>query len=86
MKTIWTDITMYRGIRIEYLSPYSPDYNPIELCFSGMKAWFRRNGDEARDAWEDRENPEQAPDMLAEMTQAVSRRNAFGWYRKSGVL
>jgi hypothetical protein len=51
-----------------------------------MKAWFRRNGDEARDAWEDRQYPERAPDMLVEMTHAVTHRNAFGWYRKAGVL
>lgn len=75
-----------KGIRIEYLSPYSPDYNPIELCFSGMKAWFRRHGDEARDAWEDKGAPDRAPEMLAEMARAVSHRNAFGWYCRAGVL
>ena len=26
-----------------YLSPYSPDYNPLEEGFSAMKAWIRRN-------------------------------------------
>jgi transposase len=26
-----------------YLPPYSPDYNPIELTFSVLKSWIRRN-------------------------------------------
>lgn len=32
------------GCRIEYLPPYSPDYNPIEQAFSVIKAHLRRNG------------------------------------------
>ena len=31
-----------RGAGLEYLSPYSPDYNPIERCWSKMKAYLRR--------------------------------------------
>jgi transposase len=26
----------------QYLPPYSPDYSPIELSFSVLKAWVRR--------------------------------------------
>jgi transposase len=33
-----------QGCRIEYLSPYSPDYNPIEQAFSAIKAHLRRLG------------------------------------------
>jgi transposase len=29
------------GVRLIYLSPYSPDFNPIELSFSPLKAWMR---------------------------------------------
>lgn len=32
------------GCRIEYLPPYSPDYSPIELAFSVIKAHLRRQG------------------------------------------
>jgi len=32
------------GCRIEYLPPYSPDYNPIEQAFSIIKAHLRRIG------------------------------------------
>ena len=31
------------GVRLIYIPPYSCDYNPIELSFSGLKAWMRRN-------------------------------------------
>ena len=32
-----------KGCLIRYLPPYSPDYNPIELTFSILKAWLRRH-------------------------------------------
>jgi transposase len=32
-------------VRIEFLPPYSPDFNPIEEAFSKFKAWLRRNYD-----------------------------------------
>ena len=31
------------GHLVRYLRPYSPDYNPIELTFSVLKAWMKRN-------------------------------------------
>lgn len=31
------------GVRLIYLSPYSPDFNPIEFSFSPLKAWMRSN-------------------------------------------
>jgi len=31
------------GVRLYYLPPYSPDYNPIEGSFHDLKAWIRRN-------------------------------------------
>lgn len=34
----------FTGVRLVYLSPYSPDYNPIEEAFSKIKAFIRRNG------------------------------------------
>lgn len=30
-------------MRIMFLPPYSPDYNPIELAFSAIKAYVRRD-------------------------------------------
>ena len=31
------------GHIVKYLPPYSPDFNPIELTFSVLKAWMRRH-------------------------------------------
>ncbi|KJA25412.1 hypothetical protein HYPSUDRAFT_134953, partial [Hypholoma sublateritium FD-334 SS-4] len=32
------------GCLIEYLPPYSPDFQPVELAFSVIKAHLRRSG------------------------------------------
>jgi transposase len=29
-----------KGHIVCFLPPYSPDFNPIELSFSALKAWF----------------------------------------------
>lgn len=34
------------GCIVKYLPPYSPDFNPIKLSFSVLKAWVRRYGTE----------------------------------------
>jgi transposase len=31
------------GVVLEYLPPYSPDYNPIEKSFKQLKGWIKRN-------------------------------------------
>ena len=30
-------------IKLKYLPPYSPDYNPIEEAFAELKAWMKKN-------------------------------------------
>ena len=35
-----------RGIKLLYLPPYSPDYNPIEEFFSAYKAFIRQHATE----------------------------------------
>ena len=32
-------------VRLEYLPPYSPDLNPIELSFNELKSWIKRERD-----------------------------------------
>ena len=31
------------GVLLDYLPPYSPDFNPIEEAFAELKAWMRKN-------------------------------------------
>jgi transposase len=37
------------GVALEFLPPYSPDFNPIEATFHDLKAWIRRNYRQADD-------------------------------------
>ena len=32
-----------KKVRLEYLPPYSPDFNPIEEAFAELKAWYKRH-------------------------------------------
>ena len=34
---------LYIGVQIEYLPPYSPDFQPIEEAFSKIKAFLQRH-------------------------------------------
>ena len=31
------------GVLLEFLLPYSPDYNPIEEAFVKLKQWLKKN-------------------------------------------
>jgi transposase len=31
------------GVLLEFLPPYSPDYNPIEESFAELKQWLKKN-------------------------------------------
>jgi transposase len=73
-------------MRIEFLPPYSPDLNPIELCFSGMKSWMKRHSSEANKAWQDVDNPDRALWILYDMAFWPTRRMALGWFTKAGIL
>jgi hypothetical protein len=37
------------GVILEFLPPYSPDFNPIELSFKDLKTWIRRHWLEIED-------------------------------------
>ncbi len=41
------------GARVLYLPPYSPDLNPIELCWSKLKALLKEFGARTREALDD---------------------------------
>lgn len=82
-------IVLDRGMRLEFLPPYSPDYNPIELAFSVIKARFKRHhGDFARsnttgtngiDRWE-------VYIMLLNLVYSITAEEARGFFHHSGYL
>ena len=72
-------------MRCEFLPPYSPDYNPIELLFSAMKYCLRRNGDYVRFAMTEL-GENDIHTTLLEALYSVSLQDVFGWYRHCGYV
>jgi transposase len=67
------------GMKYLFLPPYSPDFNPIELAFSAIKAWIRRNGGLLLDAMTDGDE-EEVRQRLAEAVWAVTAADARAWF------
>jgi len=64
-----------RGARLEYLPPYSPDFNPVEKCWSKVKGQLRRAKARTREALEA---------ALAEALLRVSAADARAWFTHCG--
>ncbi len=64
-----------RGASVLYMPPYSPDLNPIELCWSKFKDVLRTFG--ARTRLELRHT-------VASAAEFITRRDARGWFRHCG--
>lgn len=65
-----------------YLPPYSPDYNPIEECFSFIKAYIRRHGLRFRTEVESGQD-DRSFLFLYEVLNQVTPRHAQGWFHHS---
>jgi transposase len=63
------------GAEVLFLPPYSPDFSPIEEAFSKVKGIVRRIGARTREA---------LLDATSEALDAVSRRDAVGWFGHCG--
>ncbi len=59
------------GARVVYLSPYSPDFNPIEHCWSKLKAELRRM--EAR-------SQERLDDAISEVLNLLTLADIRNWF------
>jgi transposase len=71
------------GMRYEFLPPYSPDLNPIELSFNDLKNRLRREGDDFRHIDYDGDEADIIA-LLHEKVMSVSREHAEKWFRWSG--
>jgi len=67
-----------RGIRIVFLPPYSPAYNPIENAFAKVKKFIRRHGNAFRNAGVDDHT------LIYNAFQSVTPNDAQGWYHHCG--
>jgi hypothetical protein len=77
--------TSFSGIRLVYLPPYSPDFNPIEECFSWIKHYIRRFGSKFRDLVE-MGNAEDPYLFLYDALDKVPQSACRGWFHNSGYL
>ena len=64
-----------RGARVEFLAPYSPDYNPIEWCWAKVKPLLRRAK---------AKTPAALLDALADALRAISTQDIAHWMRHCG--
>jgi transposase len=63
------------GAELRYLPPYSPDFNPIEECWSKLKSILRTLAARTRDALDA---------AIATAMSAVTSQDAVGWFEHSG--
>jgi len=63
------------GATVLYLPPYSPDLNPIELCWSKLKALLREFGARTRDALDD---------AIRRAMDLIDRHDASAWFAHCG--
>ena len=64
-----------RDARLLYLPPYPPDFNPIELAFSKLKAWQRTVRARTREAQEA---------VIQDASNWVTERAAKNWFDHCG--
>jgi transposase len=64
-----------RGARVLWLAPYSPDFSPIEQCWSKIKAFLR--GAKARTG-------EGLDKALAQAINLVTKADIRGWFKHCG--
>ena len=63
------------GATVAYLPPYSPDFNPIELCWAKMKSLLRSTGARTMSALED---------AVDNALDSITPTNACNWFRHCG--
>jgi transposase len=69
------EVAERRGAQVLWLPPYSPDYSPIEQCWSKIKAYLR--GAKAR-------TQEQLEQALAAAIGLVTKADIRGWFKHCG--
>jgi hypothetical protein len=73
-----------QGARLLFLPAYSPDFNPIELAFSTIKAWLRANRDGVAVEMESEDGT--AYNALWQAVHSVTAEDAKGWYKHCGYI
>ncbi|KAJ7640202.1 hypothetical protein B0H17DRAFT_861046, partial [Mycena rosella] len=70
---------------LEYLPPYSPDYDPIEEGFSALKAWIHAHHDYMEGALADAPGTDSPYAMIwRTVYESVTVNKAIGWFKHAG--
>ena len=64
-----------KGVRIIFLPPYSPDFNPIELAWSKIKSYLRKVKPRVT---------EQLIEAINEAIETITKKDAKGWIKHCG--
>jgi transposase len=73
-------------MRVIYLPPYSPDYNPIELAFSSIKAFVRREGVLGREDLDQEEDDTYVYLHLLDAAFSIDHKKAIGYFHHCGYI
>ena len=65
------------GAMLHFIPPYSPDLNPIEECFSKVKAYLKEHENEVHGNVED---------AVLQAFCTVTANDCEGWYRHAGYV
>jgi transposase len=65
------------GAKLLYLPPCSPDYSPIENCWSKLKTSLRKAKSRTREALDD---------ALKHAIESITADDAKGWFKHCGYL
>ncbi|KIK75942.1 hypothetical protein PAXRUDRAFT_171218 [Paxillus rubicundulus Ve08.2h10] len=72
-------------MQCEFILPYSPDFNLIELAFSAMKYHLHCNGDYTHMAMTELSDDEVYA-MLLRALYTITPQDSFGWFRHCGYV
>jgi transposase len=86
MRVVLDNVSFHKNVRVRelieaagailvFLPPYSPDFNPIEECWSKVKHLIRKAAASGR---------AQVCEALAAAAAAVTSEDAAGWFRHAG--
>ena len=70
-------------MRCEFLPPYSPDYNPLELAFSAIKAEFCHRLP-ALEQGATIDNELEVILAIHDSVFSITVQDVYGWFRKCG--
>ena len=79
-------LTLTRGMRLLYLPPYSPDFNPIEESFLCIKAWIHSHRDEVLIEMDGGLESRLHEILWEAVFMSVTEDKVQGWFRDCGYL